>query len=119
MVHELLGGDEMRDQLVQRWGPIVAPGGEVDRTAIATVVFDRPEERTWLEQTLWPLVGQRIATWYGELAEAEQPPQAAIVEVPLLFESGMEKVFDGTIAIVADEDVRQRARRDSRPCGPR
>jgi dephospho-CoA kinase len=33
-----------------------------------------------------------------------------VVEVPLLFESGMESVFDATIAVVADEDVRaQRA----------
>jgi dephospho-CoA kinase len=31
---------------------------------------------------------------------------AAVVEVPLLFESGMEAVFDRTIAVVADEAVR-------------
>jgi dephospho-CoA kinase len=29
-----------------------------------------------------------------------------VVEVPLLFESGMEAAFDSTIAVVADEDVR-------------
>ena len=32
----------------------------------------------------------------------------AVVEVPLLFESGMEAVFDSTIAVVADEGVRER-----------
>jgi dephospho-CoA kinase len=31
-----------------------------------------------------------------------------VVEVPLLFESGMEGVFDRTIAVVADEAVRER-----------
>jgi dephospho-CoA kinase len=38
------------------------------------------------------------------------PPRAAVVEVPLLFESGMDGAFDATIAVVADEEVRaQRA----------
>ena len=36
----------------------------------------------------------------------DPPPRAAVVEVPLLFESGMEQVFDATIAVVADETVR-------------
>ena len=31
------------------------------------------------------------------------PTAAAVVEVPLLFESGMEAVFDATIAVMADE----------------
>jgi dephospho-CoA kinase len=39
--------------------------------------------------------------------EQEEPrPAAAVVEVPLLFESGMDQVFDHTIAIVADESLR-------------
>ena len=33
-------------------------------------------------------------------------PPAAVVEVPLLFEAGMDGVFDATIAVVADEPVR-------------
>ena len=36
----------------------------------------------------------------------DPPPRAAVVEVPLLFESGMEGVFDKTIAVIADEGVR-------------
>jgi dephospho-CoA kinase len=37
-----------------------------------------------------------------------QPPRAIVIEVPLLFESGMEAGFDATIAVVADEAVRAR-----------
>ncbi len=103
VVHELLGSDELRDLLVERFGAEVAPDGEVDRAAVAAVVFDNPEERSWLEQTLWPRVGERIASWYAGLEDVP----AAVVEVPLLFESGMEKVFDATIAVVADDDVRR------------
>jgi dephospho-CoA kinase len=36
------------------------------------------------------------------------PPRAAVVEVPLLFEAGLEALYDATIAVVAEEPVRQR-----------
>ena len=106
VVHELLTGDDVRDELVERLGPGVAPGGVLDRTAIAALVFERPEERTWLEGVLWPRVGARIAAWREQLDARAEPPRAAVVEVPLLFESGMEAVFDATIAIVADDEIR-------------
>lgn len=109
-MHELLTGPELRDQLVERWGDEVAPGGTVDRAAIARIVFDRPEEREWLQGALWPRVGARVAEWRTELDSLSPPPRAAVVEVPLLFESGMEGVFDLTVAVAAEEDIRaQRA----------
>ena len=92
--------------LVERWGEDVAPGGTVDRAAIARIVFERPEEREWLQSQLWPRVGERMVKWRAELDAADPPPRAAIVEVPLLFESGMEAVFDKTVAVIADENVR-------------
>src|SRR5437763_4423846 len=111
VVHELLTTGEIRDKLVERFGDEVAPNGEVDRGRVASVVFEVPEQREWLEQLLWPRVGERIAEWRGELESANPAPRAAVVEVPLLFESGMEPVFDATIAVVANEDVRdERAR---------
>jgi len=108
VVHELLTTGEVRDQLVERFGDAVAPDGEVDRGKVASVVFADEEQRTWLEGLLWPRVGQRIVEWRQELEQRDPPPRAAVVEVPLLFESGMEAAFDKTIAVVADEDVRER-----------
>jgi dephospho-CoA kinase len=108
VVHELLTSDGVRDELVARWGDDVAPEGRVDRDAVARVVFDAPEERRWLEGVLWPRVGARVAEWRQELESRDPPPPAAVVEVPLLFEAGMEGVFDRTLAVVADEDVRVR-----------
>jgi dephospho-CoA kinase len=106
VVHELLTTGEVRDALVERFGDEVAPGGEVDRSAVAEVVFADPEQRAWLEGLLWPRVGERMVKWREQLDKADPPPRAAVVEVPLLFESGMEAAFDHTIAIVAEEDVR-------------
>ena len=59
-----------------------------------------------VEGELWPRVGKRVAEWKQEVDALDPPPRAAVVEVPLLFESGMEAAFDATIAVVADEDVR-------------
>jgi dephospho-CoA kinase len=106
VVHELYGSDQVRDAVTARWGAEVAPGGVVDRAAVARRAFAEPEERAWLEGLLWPLVGQRVAAWRDELAQREPPPRAAVVETPLLFEAGLEDGYDATIAVVADEDVR-------------
>ena len=53
----------MRDAVVARWGPDVAPGGTVDRAAVARHAFAAPAERAWLEGLLWPRVGARVAAW--------------------------------------------------------
>lgn len=105
VVHDLLGSEAVRDRIVERWGADVAPGGELDRNQIAAIVFDRPEELTWLESLLHPLVADRVAEWRRSLPD-DLP--VAVVEVPLLFEGGMADVFDATIAVVADEGIRAR-----------
>jgi dephospho-CoA kinase len=108
VVHELLATDELRRLVAERFGPEVVPEGALDRSLIAKRVFADGEARAWLEGVLWPRVGERVATWRAELERADPPPRAAVVEVPLLFESGMESVFDATIAVVAEESVRER-----------
>jgi len=107
VVHELLDSEPLRGRLVERWGPEVAPGDTVDRAKIGQVVFADPDQLTWLEQQVHPLVGERIGGW---LAALPATTEVAVIEVPLLFESEMEGAFDTTVAIVtADEVRRQRA----------
>ncbi|MDQ3587165.1 MAG: dephospho-CoA kinase [Actinomycetota bacterium] len=107
VVHELLGAGELRDALTERFGPGIAPGGVVDRSVVAERVFSQSGEREWLERLLWPRVEERIAAWRKESNRADPAPKAAVVEVPLLFEAGMGAAFDHTIAVVADEAVRE------------
>ena len=107
VVHDLYASDEVRDAVVKRWGPGVAPDGRVDRGAIAKRVFASPEERSWLEGLLWPLVGERVVEFRAAAdAAAPRPPRAAVVETPLLFEAGLDGIYDATIAVVAPEEVR-------------
>jgi dephospho-CoA kinase len=112
VVHELYESSAVRDAVVERFGPEVAANGAVDRPALARVAFATDEGRRWLEQLLWPRVGERMVAWREELERRSPRPRAGVVEVPLLFESGMEGAFDATIAVIADE-----ARRAQRASG--
>lgn len=110
VVHELLESEPLVGRLTERWGEDVAPDGRIDRAKVGEVVFADPEQLSWLESQVHPLVGERIAAFLTSL-----PPETevAVVEVPLLFESGMEGVFDTSVAVVTADDVR-RARAEAR-----
>jgi dephospho-CoA kinase len=105
-VHDLYRSDEVKRAVVDRWGPEMVTDGEVARSAIASHVFADPDERAWLEGMLWPLVGKRVWEWRTEVSARDPKPLAAVVETPLLFEAGMEGVYDATVAVIAPEEVR-------------
>jgi dephospho-CoA kinase len=107
VVHDLYESAEVRDAVVGRFGASVVDGDRVDRPALAKRAFATDADRHWLEQLLWPRVGERMAAWRQEASEASPPPRAAVVEVPLLFESGLGHGYDATIAVIADEEVRE------------
>ncbi|HEX3042307.1 MAG TPA: dephospho-CoA kinase [Solirubrobacterales bacterium] len=104
VVHELLESDELCKRLVERWGPEVAPDGKVERAKIGEIVFADPEQLTWLEQQIHPLVQQRTAEW---LLSLPADTEVAVVEVPLLFEAGSDRVFETTVAVVTADEVRR------------
>jgi dephospho-CoA kinase len=110
VVHELYETPDVRDAVVEHFGPEVLANGEIDRPALARAAFATEEQRAWLEGMLWPRVAERVAQWRRGLEQSREPPRAAVVEVPLLFEAGMAPVFDATIAVVTAEALRhQRA----------
>ncbi len=90
----------------ERFGDAIERNGVVDRGALARVAFATPEDREWLEGLLWPRVGERMASWRESVEADSDRPRALVVEVPLLFESGMDGQFDATIAVVAAEELR-------------
>ena len=110
VVHELYETAEVREAVAAHFGPEVLRDGAIDRPSLARLAFGSGDGRAWLEQLLWPRVGARVVAWRGELDTHAPPPVAAVVEVPLLFEAGMESIFDATIAVIAEEETRhQRA----------
>ena len=110
VVHELLDSEPLLSRLAERWGEDVAPDGRLDRARVGEIVFADPVQLAWLESQVHPLVGERIGRFLASLPEETE---IAVVEVPLLFESGMEGVFDASVAVVTSDDVR-RARAEAR-----
>ena len=109
VAHELLNDAEVRDLLIERWGGEVAPEGRVDRNRVADLVFGKPDELAWLESVTHPRVGMAVLEWRRRV---EPEAEVGVVEVPLLFEAGMEGAFDATVAVVADDEIREARLRD-------
>lgn len=82
--------------------PGVVVGGELDREALARIVFADDEQRRRLEAITHPLVGAEVAR-----RSASVPPDGVLVyDVPLLAEGGMAPGFDLVVVVEAPLDVR-------------
>jgi dephospho-CoA kinase len=106
VIRDLYDTEAVKTALHLHWGDEVFTGGEVDRAAIARIVFNSEDQRAWLEGLLWPLAAQRSNAFRAEIDAREPPPRAGVVEVPLLFEAGAASRFDVTIAVIASEQLR-------------
>jgi dephospho-CoA kinase len=108
IVHHLLRTSEVREAVVAQVGlGVVAPDGEIDRGALATVVFNDRDSLRWLEELLHPLVAAEYVQWREDLGRLPNPPQVAVTEVPLLFEAGGEGRFDKVVVITAPKQLRR------------
>jgi dephospho-CoA kinase len=102
LVHRLYREDEsLRAALRERWGDRVFTGDDVDREAISRIVFSDRDELAWLESELHPRVRAAVDAWLGE-----QEAPVAVVEIPLLYETGGERRFDKVVVVTASPEVR-------------
>ena len=108
IVHHLLRRPEVRDAVVTRMGlGILTPDGEIDRGALATVVFNDREALAWLEELLHPLVSAEYLQWREQLAALPDAPRVSVTEVPLLYETGGDERFDKVVVITAPSKLRR------------
>lgn len=108
IVHHLLRRPEVREAVVGRMGHgIVGPDGEIDRGALATVVFNDRDALRWLEELLHPLVAAEYLQWRDDLSRLPEPPAVCVTEVPLLYEVGGEGRFDRVVVITAPAKLRR------------
>ena len=113
IVHRLLREDlGVREALLDRLGEdVLDEASQVDRAAIADIVFQDREALAWLEALLHPLVVAEYLQWRDRLVELPNPPAVSATEVPLLYEVGGENRFDKVVVITAPADLRaERAR---------
>lgn len=104
-VHELYRGEAVAP--IEALFPGTTRNGEVDRAALSRVLT-APGQLHALEAVVHPLVRARVAKF---IAEAEASGAAlAVVDVPLLFESGHDYGFDRIAVTLADDaTIRERA----------
>jgi dephospho-CoA kinase len=87
------------DQVVERFGPnVLAPGGGLDREALASIVFSDPAARRDLEGIVHPEVRRMFAEGCEEYRDSDR---VVVFSAPLLVETGMHTAFDRLIVVSA------------------
>jgi dephospho-CoA kinase len=110
VVHELYRGEAVAP--VEAAFPGVATGGAIDRQKLSKILVDHPQRLRDLEAIVHPLVRARITRFLAE-AEASGAP-LAVVDIPLLYERGIDWGLDAVVVTVVDE-AEQRRRALARP----
>jgi dephospho-CoA kinase len=101
---ELLPSPEVTAAIRAKFGDaVLAADGSVRRDQVAEKVFNDPAALAWLEDLLHP----RLLTRWREIIAASRGT-AFIIEVPLLFEKGLENWFDFTVCVTTDSESQLR-----------
>lgn len=102
IVHQLLTPvTALGKDIISFLGPEVVVDGLFSHERIAERVFCDPSLLEKLEQRVHPEVQREIESQYQKVSQKSYP--LFVAEVPLLFESGMQRIFDVTILVVSDE----------------
>jgi dephospho-CoA kinase len=91
------------DEVILRFGEEILRDGDIDRKALAEIIFSDPQAKTDLEAIVHP----RIRELFTEVVSDLQPQEILIYEIPLLAETGSAKNFDLVITVEADLEIRK------------
>lgn len=98
---EILTDAEVVGRARDRWGKdVLDANGAIDRRALAARVFAADAERKVLESWVHPRL---FARWRTLLAG--KPTANWVIEVPLLFEQGLENWFDFIVCVASSAEV--------------
>jgi dephospho-CoA kinase len=99
-----LADPTIRDELVTWWGPrILDEDGQIDRSAVAQIVFADPSQRKRLEALTHPWIEDRRQQHFQH---SPQDAPAFVIDAPLLFEAGLDRECDAVIFVDADRSLR-------------
>lgn len=107
--HLLLHDKKIKARLVRAFGKdILDEDRVIDRKKLARAAFQSVRGQKKLNGIMHPAVRQGVARWVKRQARQKPVPRLVVVEVPLLFERGFYRFFDGTISISANASSRQK-----------
>ena len=97
-------GSPVFRKVVENFGDqILADDGEISRPALGKVVFENPEQLQQLNRLVHPAVRKNLAGW---ISEKRSRGENAVVQIPLLFESGMESLgWDAVYCVSCSEEL--------------
>lgn len=107
LAHEELADPEVVQTLRGWWGEKVCPTGEVDRKALASIVFNDPRELDRLEKLLYPRLHRRREKLVAGY-DADPAVLAIVLDAPKLYEAGLGDYCDAVIFVAADWLIRVR-----------
>lgn len=96
-------GSEGFDEVLLRFGEAIMRDGDIDRKALAEIIFSDPKAKADLEGIIHPIVRQLFAEVVSDLASDE----ILIYEIPLLVETGAASNFDLIVTVEADLEIRK------------
>jgi dephospho-CoA kinase len=88
--------------IAARWPGVIAAGGELDRAALARIVFADDDERMRLNAIVHP----RVRELAFQREDALPAGSVAVHVVPLLFESDSWRTYDATVLVTAPDELR-------------
>ena len=110
MVHDLyIKNDRIYQAVVDSFGKgILDSDKKINRTVLGKVVFNDPVAIKRLELIVYPEITKLIQTY-------EEKEKLVFYEVPMLFESGMENLFDYVLMVDTDDDIALKRMIQQRP----
>ena len=94
-------GQPALDDIAAYFGSeLLTAEGHLDRAALRKIVFSNPEQKSWLENLLHPLIAKLLQ----RRLNATKSPYA-ILESPLLLETEQYKLVDRVIVIDVNEEI--------------
>ena len=91
------------DEVLLRFGESILRDGDIDRKALAQIIFSDASARADLEAIIHPRVRELFSDVVADLA----PDETLIYEIPLLVESNVAANFDLVITVEADLEIRK------------
>ncbi len=99
IAHQLLDGNRSCQRKVRAaFGPDIFEDGCISRKKIAAKVFEDEQSLKILEAIIHPLVRKEIQKQLSQFRRAKND-RIVILEIPLLFETGMEIFADAVVAV--------------------
>jgi dephospho-CoA kinase len=95
-------GSEGFDEVIARFGQEILANGDIDRKALAAIIFSDPAAKSALEAIVHP----RVQALFAQARVENDPAVPMIYEIPLLVETDAAKKFDFIVTVEADEDLR-------------